>query len=111
MRCTAHNRQGGQCGRNSIPGGNVCNMHGGKAPQVQIAARRRLLEAVDPAAAELIRIALEGKQENVRVSAIKELFERAGFGDPKRIEVTQIPDAETVEAWIEALEADLAGNT
>ena len=41
-RCTATNRQGGRCGRSAIPGGTVCNHHGGKAPQVVAAAQERL---------------------------------------------------------------------
>ena len=45
-RCTAHSkRTGQQCKRWAIPGGTVCTMHGGAAPRVQEAARRRLLAA------------------------------------------------------------------
>ena len=44
-RCTARNRAGAQCGRAAITGGNVCSLHGGKAPQVQAKARERLAEA------------------------------------------------------------------
>lgn len=44
-RCTATNRAGRQCGRPPIPGGTVCHLHGGAAPQVAAAAQRRLAEA------------------------------------------------------------------
>lgn len=44
-QCTARNRRGSRCGRWAIRGGNVCAMHGGKAPAVQAAAARRLAEA------------------------------------------------------------------
>lgn len=78
-RCTAHNRQGNRCGRRPIPGGAVCVSHGGAAPAVQAKAKQRLLAALDPAAAELVRIAREGKDEGVRVRAIREILDRAGL--------------------------------
>lgn len=43
-RCTATNRQGKRCGKEPIPGGTVCRMHGGAAPQVKQAAMDRLME-------------------------------------------------------------------
>ena len=43
MRCSAHNRQGAQCGRWAIRGGSVCASHGGRAPQTIVAAQRRVL--------------------------------------------------------------------
>lgn len=45
-RCTAKSKQAGRrCKRRPIPGGYVCVMHGGKIPQVQAAAARRLAAA------------------------------------------------------------------
>ena len=41
MRCTAINRIGSPCGKYAIKGGTVCNTHGGSAPQVKVAAKRR----------------------------------------------------------------------
>ena len=35
-------RSGDQCKRTPIRGGSVCSAHGGKAPQVAAAAKRRL---------------------------------------------------------------------
>jgi hypothetical protein len=55
-RCTATNRNGQRCGLAPIIGGFVCALHGGKAPQVQAAARARLNALVDPAIARLERI-------------------------------------------------------
>lgn len=48
-RCKATNRQGKRCGKSPIPGGTVCRMHGGAAPQVKQAAMERLME-IQPAA-------------------------------------------------------------
>jgi hypothetical protein len=45
-RCHAHSKRSGErCRRLAIPGGVVCVMHGGAAPQVAAAARRRLIYA------------------------------------------------------------------
>lgn len=59
-RCKATAKSSGdRCGNKAIPGGTVCRMHGGAAPQVIRSARRRLLELVDPSIASLAEI-LEG---------------------------------------------------
>lgn len=50
--CTATTRAQRRCKRRPIPGGHVCVMHGGKAPQVQAAAQRRLAAAKIEASAE-----------------------------------------------------------
>jgi hypothetical protein len=42
-QCTAHARSGNRCKRYAAAGTTVCRMHGGAAPQVQAAAKRRLL--------------------------------------------------------------------
>src|SRR3712207_1626270 len=45
-RCRARSKQSTkQCRLPAIPGGTVCIRHGGAAPQVAAAARRRLLDA------------------------------------------------------------------
>lgn len=42
-RCSARSKRSGErCRRAPIVGGTVCTMHGGAAPQVRAAARRRL---------------------------------------------------------------------
>jgi hypothetical protein len=55
-----------------LPGKTVFRMHGGSAPQVQAAARRRLQQATDALAAKLLGIALDdGTSESVRLQAIR----------------------------------------
>jgi hypothetical protein len=62
-----------------MTGGMVCRVHGGSAPQVIAAARRRLLMAADPAAARLVQIALnEATEPKDAIVAIRELLNRAG---------------------------------
>jgi hypothetical protein len=41
-KCKAHARTGKPCGHRAMAGCAVCHYHGGKAPQVMAAARRRL---------------------------------------------------------------------
>lgn len=44
MQCTAHRRNGDQCGNHAVKGANVCRMHGGAIPAVKAAAARRVAE-------------------------------------------------------------------
>lgn len=43
--CGAKNKKGEPCGLSPVPGATRCGRHGGKAPQVQKAAERRVAEA------------------------------------------------------------------
>ncbi len=105
MQCTATaNATGQQCRRHAINGGTVCQVHGGAAPQVKAAARRRILELVDPALAQLATL-LDSADESIRHKAIKEILDRAGITEPKQIEVITM---DMVEREIARLEAELA---
>jgi hypothetical protein len=81
-RCIADNKNGtGRCRRWAIKGGSVCWHHGGSAPQVRQAAARRLESAIDRLLAALLHIAEDEDQPAaVRVAAIKDALDRAGFG-------------------------------
>lgn len=56
QQCKATSKRSGErCKRRTAPGATVCAMHGGKAPQVQRAARRRVAAAqVEAMAAKLV---------------------------------------------------------
>lgn len=110
-RCTATARSGTRCGRRPIPGGTVCNLHGGKAPQVRAAAQHRLLEAVDIVAAELVRIATSGESDAVRLSACRDLLDRVGLKDLGD-EADEAPalSEEDIAAQVAAIEAMMAGD-
>lgn len=75
------------------------------------AARRRLLEAVDPIMAELIRLALHAESESVRVSAAKDALDRAGLQVKMLVEseVTVHDGDSDLDAEIRRLMAQLAG--
>lgn len=105
MKCTAHSsRTGEPCKKPAVKGTNVCRSHGAGAPQVKAAARRRLLEAVDPLIVELIRIALEGENERDRISAIRDALDRAGLAPVRQVEVVTL---DAIDAEIRRLEEEL----
>jgi sugar phosphate isomerase/epimerase len=63
-------------------------MHGGAAPQVKRSAHERLAEMVDPLLTELFRIARSGDSDTVRLAAIKDALDRAGYKANSRLELT-----------------------
>src|SRR5579862_3230625 len=99
MKCTAKNRAGKRCGRDSIPGGRVCNFHGGGAPQVQTAARLRLAALVDPAIGVIAKLLKAKKPSNVNLAAARDILDRNGL-KPK--------EERTLDAVGETLETLLA---
>ena len=105
--CQAHTQAGNPCRNPAIRGGRVCRHHGGSAPQVKAAARRRLLEAVDPVLTVMIALALNEEDPRVRFAACRDILDRVGLTEPKQIEVITL---DVVEAEIRRLEAELADN-
>ncbi len=96
LRCSAKSKQTGErCKQFAIRGGTVCRFHGGRAPQVAHKADLRILNAAEsikdllPAAVRELERLVDGdktKQE-VRLSAIRDVFDRAGLVVVKKNEV------------------------
>jgi hypothetical protein len=96
-RCIATSKTTGErCGRAPIPGGFVCNHHGGKIPAVQQSARQRLLALVDPAIDALLRILNApdvcqtcGRSDDMSLmlKAAKIVLDRTGYGAKQSITV------------------------
>jgi hypothetical protein len=82
----------------------VCRSHGGSARQVKEAARRRLLELVDPALVRLDRMVRESDDERVVLAAVKEILTRAGIEPP--LPVVEIT-TEMIEDEIARLKAEI----
>jgi hypothetical protein len=74
-RCKATSRSGNRCKRRPIPGGTVCAMHGGKAPQVRAAAEQRLLERQALVAAEAFGLP---REVDPHTALLEELHRAAG---------------------------------
>ncbi len=109
ISCTATAKSTGvTCGNPPLPGGNVCAFHGGKAPQVEAAAARRVLDAlVGPALAKLREILDDDETPpQVRLAAVRDILDRTGFKPVTQMEVLTIG---VVEAEIARLEAMMTG--
>lgn len=87
-RCTATNRAGQRCKKAPIPGGAVCVMHGGGAPQVQQAAKLRLAALVDPAITRLGELLKQKKNDKVALGAVKDILDRAGHKPSAKVDPT-----------------------
>ena len=106
--CTANRHDGQPCRAPAIKGHRVCNRHGGQLPSVKAAAQRRLLEAADPAAASLVRIALDkGLDSRVRLAAINSVLDRAGVTPPKQFEISVEHAIAVIDREIARLEGEL----
>ena len=102
--CKAKTTAGRPCGRAPIHGGMVCASHGGRAPQVREAAKRRMLELVDPALARLAEL-IQSSDHQVAVRACLGLLDRAGFG-PSSTQLQVDVDQATVRYELPGIDLD-----
>jgi hypothetical protein len=110
-RCTARSKQTGQrCGHYAIRGANVCRHHGGAAPQVKEAARRRLQAMIYPALAAFEELLEQKEFPTVRFATSREVINRE-FGKPGEVvDVTVNVSVDQVAAAINAWKARHARN-
>jgi hypothetical protein len=75
--CTARSKRSGvRCKRYAIPGGRVCVMHGGKAPQVIEAAQARLLRLQHPALDALEYLVHQREFPSAAYAAARDILDR-----------------------------------
>lgn len=86
-RCHATNGKDEQCSKVAMEAQKVCGTHGGRAPQSKRAARRRIEEAQDRMAEELLGIATSAESEAVRLAAIKDALDRGGTTGKTSVEM------------------------
>lgn len=115
VRCQGTNRDGGPCGRAPIPGGFVCVLHGGKAPQVQKSAKARLLAGADLAIDYLLNLVTpkppcetcgrsDADRDPVVVRACQLILDRSGFHPTLAVEqAAPPPDEHADETWDETI--------
>ena len=109
-QCAGTNSEGERCRRQPIPGGTVCINHGGRAPQTIAAAKRRLLEGVEPAIARLLRFIESppglceacGRCDDTSaiVSAIRTLLDRAGLHPSLSVRYEHAARAPSWTRWL-----------
>lgn len=84
--CSARRSDGTKCRGMAIRGGSVCYVHGGAAPQVKLKARARIEAMVDPALDELRKLISSADTDAVKLSAIKDVLDRAGYKLPEVVQ-------------------------
>lgn len=82
LKCQAHSkRSGNQCQKPPIPGGTVCRMHGGAAPQVKKAALERLMAYQDRAIDRLFGLVEQRAFPSTAYQAVRDVLDRT-MGKP-----------------------------
>jgi len=112
-RCTAKSKTTGKrCRKPPIPGGGVCHVHGGGAPQVRKKARERLAALVDPAIDRLGVLVRDEDDKRVALAAAKDILDRCNLGGKKKVELehSSKPDMMTAEE-LRARAARIAAGT
>lgn len=98
-RCTATNRRGQRCGKPPIPGGTVCRMHGGAAPQVKQKAMERLMALQNPAIDRLSKLIDQEAFPTVAYAASRDVLDRT-LGKPgESLNLEHSGSIETVFRW------------
>ena len=107
-QCEATSKQSGErCKRRPIPGGHVCVMHGGAAPQVKFAADRRLLTLEDRAIVRLGELMRQREYPSTAFSAAKYVLDRTMGKPTEKVDPTMKGDESEIVVRIHAGRARL----
>ena len=91
-RCGAKKRDGEPCQRWPLAGATRCRLHGAAAPQARRKAAERLAAHADILMAALLKIAASAESEAVRLSAVRDALDRAGFGAAQMLKLVPADD-------------------
>lgn len=99
-RCTAKSKQSGnRCGLASVPGLDVCKFHGGGTQASKEKARRIIMEAAQGAAMAMVHMVSDKTApHNVRVTAAKDIMDRAGLKAEEKVSLTLSKFEQAVES-------------
>src|SRR5271167_1693381 len=88
MQCTAKSKRSQlRCKKDAILGGNVCQRHGGGAPQVKRSAALRLAMLVDPAIGVLATSLRQKKDKRLALTAAQDVLNRNGYKSAEEIKL------------------------
>lgn len=89
VTCTAKSKRSGkQCQKPPIPGGTVCHMHGGGAPQVRAKAMDRLMALQHPAIDRLMELVNQQEYPSTAYAAVKDVLDRTMGKPVESLELT-----------------------
>ena len=102
VTCTATSKQSGQrCKRRPIPGGHVCIMHGGGAPNVQFKAQERL-RALQPKAVTTLETLLDRSEfPTVQMAAVRDVLDRTEGKPAESVKLTGAEGGPILFKWQE----------
>jgi hypothetical protein len=96
--CHAHRTNGDPCRAPAIRGGTVCQAHGGSTPRAKMGAQARLQAFVDPALDALRKLVDTADSDSVRLGAIRDILDRAGYKPREKVDLQVGPLIKTVTA-------------
>jgi hypothetical protein len=88
QRCGAHRQDGSPCGAWAIHGARVCGMHGGRAPQVRLAAEERIRALVQPSLDRIQRTIDDDANPQLALTAARDILDRAGYKAAEKLETS-----------------------
>lgn len=111
-RCTAQSRTSGKrCAQPPIPGGTVCRYHGGGAPQVQMAALKRLEAYQDRAIDRLFQLIEQTDFPSTAMAGVKDVLDRTVGKAAEKLDVNVTGEIALVPERLAAARKRLAAKS
>jgi len=84
--CAAHRTNGDPCRLHAVTGARVCQVHGGRAPQVKAKAEDRIRDLVDPSLNRIARTIGDDANPALALAAARDILDRAGYKATEKIQ-------------------------